>query len=182
MAERKSTEEGKASSNLYALNPISRRYVLKTSDVYLRLLKSGVVSDPETMEALDLRKREASRARQRGAAKAAAAAAATAQVKPEPAPKPEPKPVATKKPDRAEVRRRVVQVALDNQSELDGCQDDDELEERLRRLLLWDTHTRGCRGEAPMPAPSGRTTHARHRAALVAAESDDEETDGTSDY
>ena len=90
MAERKSTEEGKASSNLYALNPISRRYVLKTSDVYLRLLKSGVVSDPETMEALDLRKREASRARQRGAAKAAAAA--TAAVKPEPvAPKPEPK-------------------------------------------------------------------------------------------
>ena len=158
MAERKSTEEGKASSNLYALNPISRRYVLKTSDVYLRLLKSGVVSDPETMEALDLRKREASRARQLGAAKAAAAA--TAAVKPEPvAPKPEPKPVAPKKPDRAEVRRRVVQVALDNQSELDGCLDDDELEDRLRRLLR----------------PSRRATNrrdVRHH-----AESDDEETD-----
>jgi hypothetical protein len=164
MAERKSTEEGKASSNLYALNPISRRYVLKTSDVYLRLLKSGVVSDPETMEALDLRKREASRARQRGAALAAAAATAMAhQVNPEPvAPKPEPKPVAPKKPDRAEVRRRVVQVALDNQSELDGCQDDDELEDRLRRLL------------APSAKPR-RATHARHRAC---AESDEE----TSDY
>lgn len=167
MAERKSTEEGKASSNLYALNPISRRYVMKTSDVYLRLLKSGVVSDPETMEALDLRKREASRARQRGAAKAAAVAAA------EPAPKPEPRwalAVALKpKPDRAEVRRRVIKVALDNQSELDDCQDDDDLEERLRRLLVT------CRRDKR--APSDRATHARLLRATVDSASDDETSD-----
>ena len=169
MSERSCTEEGKSESNLYALNPISRRYVLKTSDVYLRLLKSGVVSDDLAMEALDMRKKEASRARQRGVA---AAAASRRQTEPKPKPA-EPTPKARQAPEaphpkkldpRAEARRRVVQVALDNQAALDGCLDDDELEERLRRLLR--------------PAPSGRATHSRHRAACT--ESDDE-TDGT-DY
>jgi hypothetical protein len=123
------------------------------------------------MEALDLRKREASRARQRGAAKAAAAVAATERhVKPEPSKVVAP--AAPKKPDRAEVRRRVIQTAIDNQSELDGCLDDEELEERLRQLLtVAERHRRDVRPR--------RATQTRSVAQFVES---DEETDGTSDY
>ena len=170
MAERKNTEEGKAASSLYALNPISRRYVLKTSDVYLRLLKSGVVSDELAMEALDLRKREASRARQRGAAKAAAAATeprATLSAEPAPETRPREPETRSKNDPRAEVRRRVIKTALDHQSELDGCQDDHELEERLRRLLV-------PTGRNNASQRARQATHARH---FVNSASDDETSD-----
>jgi hypothetical protein len=177
-------EQKKSRPQEYGFNPVSRRWVKKTSDTWLRLVKAGLVSeDPGLLETLTAKRREAVRDKNQAAverrAKQLAAPSAKPEPEPKPAPKPEPKAATTqpKKADRAEVRRRVVQVALDNQDQLDGCQDDDELEERLRRLLLWDTHTRGCRGEAPTLAPSAkprRATHARHR-----AESDDEE---TSDY
>ena len=159
-------EEKKSRPQEFAFNPISRRWVKKTSDTWLRLVKAGVVSeDPELLEALTLKRRETVRKKnqaavERRAKQLAAPSAAPKQASADSEPNPEPKAVAPKKADRAEVRRRVVQVALDNQSELDGCQDDDELEERLRRLLL---------------APSAKPRRARHHAA-----SDDEEE--TSDY
>ena len=112
-----------------------------------------------------MRKKEASRARQRGVA----AAAALRQTEPKPAPKARQAPEAPhpKKLDpRAEARRRVVQVALDNQAALDGCLDDDELEERLRRLIAGPVRVR-----VRVPA----------RAVTAVESDDDDETDGT-DY
>lgn len=156
-------EQKKSRPQEYGFNPVSRRWVKKTSDTWLRLVKAGLVSeDPELLETLTAKRRETVREKNQAAVERRAKQLVA---EPKPEVKQEPKP-APKKPDRAEVRRRVIQTALGNQSELDGCQDDDELEQRLRRLLR----------------PSRRATHARHRAALVAAESDDEETDGTSDY
>jgi hypothetical protein len=112
------------------------------------------------LEALTLKRRETVRAKNQAAVERRAKQM-TAELKPE---KPEPK--AEPKNDRAEVRRRVIKAALDHQSELDGCQDDEELEERLRRLLV----------------PTGRhasqrrrhATHARH---FVNSASDDETSD-----
>jgi hypothetical protein len=153
-----SEEEKKSLPHAYGYNPVSRRFVKKTSDTWLRLVKSGLVSeDPGLLETLTAKRREAVREKNQAAVERRAKQLAAPSE-----PKPEPKAVAPKKPDRAEVRRRVIQTALDNQSELDGCLDDEELEERLRRLL------------APS-AKSRRATHARHRAC---AESDEE----TSDY
>jgi hypothetical protein len=160
-------EEKKSRPQEFGFNPVSRRWVKKTSDTWLRLVKAGVVGeDPELLEALTLKRRETVRKKNQAAVErrakqlaAPSAAPKQASADSEVAPSAKPKP-APKKADRAEVRRRVVQVALDNQSELDGCQDDDELEERLRRLLL---------------APSAKPRRARHHAA-----SDDEEE--TSDY
>jgi transposase-like protein len=173
-------EEKKGRPREFGFNPITRRWVKRTSDVWLRLVKSGLVDeDPELMEEITAKRRQANLDRKNAiAATAATAMAHQVNPAPKPAPTPKPKPVAPKpepKPDRAEVRRRVIQTALDNQSELDGCQDDYELEERLRRLL-WDTHTRGCRGEAPMLAPSAKPRRAARQRAC--AESDEE----TSDY
>jgi hypothetical protein len=168
-------EQKKSRPQEYGFNPVSRRWVKKTSDTWLRLVKAGLVSeDPGLLETLTAKRREAVRDKNQAAverrAKQLAApsfgdgTSAAPSAKPEPvAPKPEPKAVAPKKADRAEVRRRVIQTALDNQSELDGCLDDEELEERLRRLLV------------PPSAKPRRATHARHRAC---AESDEE----TSDY
>jgi hypothetical protein len=165
-------EEKKSRPQEYGFNPVSRRWVKKTSDTWLRLVKAGVVGeDPELLEALTLKRRETVREKNQAAVERRAKQLAAPSE-----PKPEPKAVAPKKPDRAEVRRRVIQTALDNQSELDGCLDDEELEERLRRLLLWDTHTRGCRGEAPTLAPSAKPRRAARQRAC--AESDEE----TSDY
>ena len=155
-------EEKKSRPQEFGFNPVSRRWVKKTSDTWLRLVKAGVVGeDPELLEALTLKRRETVRAKNRAAVERRAKQM-TAELKPE---KPEPKAVAPKK-DRAEVRRRVIKAALDHQSELDGCQDDEELEGRLRRLLV----------------PTGRhasqrrrhATHARH---FVDSASDDETSD-----
>jgi hypothetical protein len=155
-------EQKKSRPQEYGFNPVSRRWVKKTSDTWLRLVKAGLVSeDPGLLETLTAKRREAVRDKNQAAVERRAKQLAAPSAKPEPEVKQEPKP-APKKPDRAEVRRRVIQTALDNQSELDGCLDDDELEDRLRRLL------------APSAKPR-RATHARHR---DCAESDEE----TSDY
>ena len=159
-------EEKKGRPREFGFNPITRRWVKRTSDVWLRLVKSGLADeDPELLEEITAKRRQANLARKNAIA-AGASTAMAHQVNPEPKqavePKPEPKAVAPKKPDRAEVRRRVIQTALENQSELDGCQDDDELEERLRRLLAVENR------------------HAKPRRAVRQfVESDDEE---TSDY
>jgi hypothetical protein len=160
--EKMPTEEEKKASAEFGFNPVSRRWVKKTSDTWLRLVKAGVVGeDPELLEALTLKRRETVRAKNQAAVeRRAKQMVATA----EPAGRsPEPKAVAPKK-DRAEVRRRVIKAALDHQSELDGCLDDEELEERLRRLLV-----------TPRAKPR-RATHTRH---FVDDTYDDEE---TSDY
>ena len=158
------TEEEKKASAEFGFNPVSRRWVKKTSDTWLRLVKAGVVGeDPELLEALTLKRRETVRAKNQAAVERRAKQM-TAELKPEkPEPKAEPKPEKPKK-DRAEVRRRVIKAALDHQSELDGCLDDEELEERLRRLLV-----------TPRAKPR-RATHTRH---FVDDTYDDEE---TSDY
>ena len=168
-------EEKKSRPQEFGFNPVSRRWVKKTSDTWLRLIKAGVVGeDPELLEALTLKRRETVRAKNRAAverrAKQMTRAAEPQPQPPEREPDAGPKPVAPepepKKDPRAEVRRRVIQTALDHQSELDRCQDDHELEERLRRLLV----------------PTGRNasqrrrhaTHARH---FVDSASDDETSD-----
>ena len=168
-------EEKKSRPQEFGFNPVSRRWVKKTSDTWLRLIKAGVVGeDPELLEALTLKRRETVRAKNRAAVERRAKQMTAEPQPPEkPEPKPEPEPEKPKpEKDRAEVRRRVIKTALDHQSELDGCQDDEELEERLRRLLV----------------PTGRhasqrrrhATHARH---FVDSASDDcTSDDGTSEY
>ena len=165
MSETAMTEESKGGNSSYALNPISRRYVLKTSDVYLRLLKSGVVNDPATLESLDLRKREASRARQRGLAESRRGEAVTVPVVPVPA-----VPVAAKL-SRSEVRRRIVELATDNVSTLCDL-DERAMEKRLRELL---------RAATPKPTPLQRTpvrrdTRYKHFAVTTSDDDDDEDT------
>ena len=168
------TEEEKKASAEYGFNPVSRRWVKKTSDTWLRLVKAGVVGeDPELLEALTLKRREAVREKNQAAVERRAKLMAptlrvVAEPKPEPS-KPEPTPVrapvaaaAPKKPTRsvaADIRRRVIRTALDHQSELDGCQDDDELEERLRRLLL--APSAKPRRDKRQQRHVSRATHAR---------------------
>ena len=167
MSETAMTEESKGGNSSYALNPISRRYVLKTSDVYLRLLKSGVVNDPATLESLDLRKREASRARQRGLAESRRGEVVPAPVPVAPVPV---VPAVPAKLSRAAVRRHVVELATDNVSTLCDL-DERAMEKRLRELLL----------SAPRPTPLQRTparrdTRYKHFAVTTSDDDDDEDT------
>ena len=157
-------EEKKSRPRDYGYNPVSRRFVKKTSDTWLRLVKAGLVSeDPELLETLTAKRRETVREKNQAAVERRAKQLVA---EPKPEVKQEPKP-APKKPDRAEVRRRVIQTALENQSELDGCLDDDELEERLRRLLAVENRH----------AKPRRATHRRDVRQFVESDEDD----GTSD-
>lgn len=160
MSTTPTTEELKQGSMLYALNPISRRYILKTSDVYLRLLKSGVIVDDDAMNALDLKRREASRARQQGLAESRRPVAAVAA------------PAAACQPraeSRAEVRDRIVKLAVTNVKHLADC-DASSMELELKRLL------KGHTARYAPPAKPRASTHARHF-----VDSDDETSEVT-DY
>ena len=138
------TEDEKQASSLYALNPISRRYVLKTSDVYLRLCKSGVIDDEETMNALDMRKRAAARARQAGRRRretvdmpsATSDVDADADADAPSSSSSETRLTDTsKKMSRRQVKKVVKRAASRHSDELAGLAVDD-LESRLRSLLI----------------------------------------------
>ena len=138
------SEEEKKSSPQYALNPISRRYVLKTSDVYLRLCKSGVIDDEDTMNALDMQKRAAARARQAGRKAARESLKPTSALNvvqrsavddSRPVQPATAAPPTQQRMSRREVKEVVKRAASRHSDDLAGLAVDD-LESRLRSLLV----------------------------------------------
>ena len=120
----------------YGFNPVSRRYIKKTSDTWLRLVKAGVVTEtPEALEELTLARRQKNResATRRMTAPAAAPpvpvpARHAAVVTPPPA------------VSRKEVRRMTARIAKEHSSaleeEFENDDNDTDLELRLRALLI----------------------------------------------
>jgi hypothetical protein len=126
------------------------------------------VNDPATLESLDLRKREASRARQRGLAESRRGEVVPAPVPVAPVPV---VPAVPAKLSRAAVRRHVVELATDNVSTLCDL-DERTMELKLRELLL-------AAKTAPKPTPMMRTparrdTRYKHFAVTTSDDDDDD--------
>ena len=173
------TEDDKlARPQEYGFNPVSRRWVKRTSDVWLRLVKSGVVDEsPEYLSDIAAARREAARKKNDRAGGTPARPSRPAcmlfqQPAPAPAPVAAPAPAPVPAPEtRAELRDRIVKIAVSNVKHLADC-DADSMEHELKRLL---------EGRAPRYAPPAKparphATHARHF-----VDSEEESTDVT-DY
>ena len=138
----------------YGFNPVSRRYIKKTSDTWLRLVKAGVVTEtPEALEELTLARRQKNR--ESATRRMTAPAAPPVPVPARHAAVATPPPAAV---SRKEVRRMTARIAKEHSSaleeEFENDDNDTDLELRLRALLIDRL--------APRQAPRARAIgHAR---------------------
>lgn len=110
---------------VYGFNPISHHYVRKSGAVWLRLVKAGMVKDPELSEKLAQK------------AKTPRKIKPALEVEPEPEAAPQEAPEAKAAPlkgGRGRALRVAKQIVAENQSELDDLESD-AADEQLRKLL-----------------------------------------------
>ncbi len=148
-----SEDDKQARPQEYGFNPVSRRWVKRVSDVWLRLVKSGVVGEsPEYLSDLAAARRDVTRKKNDLAFERRAAALVVPAVAHVPVPEAVPAvpvvPVPAK-PSRAEVRKYIVELASSHVSDLCDLGESD-MERKLRELLLRATPT-------PKPIPMQRT-------------------------
>jgi hypothetical protein len=159
------TEDDKqARPQEYGFNPVSRRWVKRVSDVWLRLVKSGVVGEtPEYLSDLASTRRDMTRKKNDLAfERRAAALIAPVPVPVVPAVAVVPVPVVPvpAKPSRADVRKYIVEVATDNISDLCDL-DESDMESKLRELLTSGA-TPNCKPTSMRRTPLRRDTRYKH--------------------
>ena len=156
------TDEDKSQRPEYGFNPVSRRYVLKTSDTWLRLVKSGMVHE-DNLESLTLARRAQNRTKM-----VRAGEAIKAREKSEP---------------EATMNRDEVRRVVENTARGESFNDDDEdLESRLRDLLISRLAPTTTTGH---PRSRPRAAAARYRkryAEPTTTEAETTETETETDY
>jgi hypothetical protein len=145
-------EESKAGRPEYGFNPLSRRWVKKSSDAYLRLIKAGIIKEePEVLSQLTADRREATRRRleamsqRRAEALVAEAAQRGMSAKPAKSVPPKAAVGSSRLPSKimlAALRDRLARMVKTHDL-ASSCSSIDELAERLSALAAAQAHDEG---------------------------------------